>query len=60
MAKSTSTRSFGASKRENHDSTGFYNCRLYNQLQEVVLDDLSEQPLPEFCIDRFSARMPAA
>ncbi|NLJ86817.1 MAG: site-specific DNA-methyltransferase [Firmicutes bacterium] len=56
VAKSTSTRSFGASKRENHDSTGFYNCRLYNQLQEVVLDDLSEQPLPEFCIDRVFCR----
>lgn len=52
MAKHTSTRSFGASKRENHDSSDFYNCRLYDHLDVVELDDLTERQLPENCIDR--------
>lgn len=32
---STRTRSFGSSKRESHDSSGFYNRRLYGAIKET-------------------------
>lgn len=46
MAGGTATRSFGVSKRENHDSSAFYNSKLYDDLQEVVLEDLTVNELP--------------
>jgi len=52
MGTRTSTRSFGASKRENHNSAAFYNSRLYHQLEPVKLDDLSCQEVPEHLLDR--------
>lgn len=52
MGTRTSTRSFGASKRENHDSTVFYSSRLYDQLELVELDDLRHQEVPEDLLDR--------
>ena len=52
MAQGTSTRSFGASKRENHDSSVFYDSKLYDALQEVELKDLTERNLPETCVDQ--------
>ncbi|NMB46552.1 MAG: site-specific DNA-methyltransferase [Firmicutes bacterium] len=52
VAKRTSTRAFGASKRENHDSGAFYDCRLYDRLELVELDDLTERELPEACVDQ--------
>ena len=45
----TSTRSFGASKRENHDSAAFYNSRLYDHLELVELNDLRYQEVPKTC-----------
>lgn len=43
---STRTRSFGSSSRESHDSSSFYNRRLYGSIQEVDLrdEDLNEVP----------------
>lgn len=43
---STRTRSFGSSSRESHDSSSFYNRRLYGSVQEVDLrdEDLNEVP----------------
>ncbi len=52
VAQATSTRSFGASKRENHDSSVFYDSKLYDALQEVELKDLTERNLPETCVDQ--------
>jgi DNA modification methylase len=52
VAKCSSTRSFGSSKRENHDSAAFYDSRLYDQFDLMELDDLAERKLPEECIDR--------
>ena len=52
VAQATSTRSFGASKRENHDSSVFYDSKLYDALQEVELKDLTERNLPETWVDQ--------
>ena len=52
MGTRTSTRSFGASKRENHDSAAFYNSRLYDHLELVELNDLRYQEVPEDLLDR--------
>src|SRR5690554_3064061 len=43
---STRSRSFGSSSRESHDSSSFYNRRLYGSVQEVDLrdEDLNEVP----------------
>ena len=52
MGTGTSTRSFGAGKRENHDSAAFYDSRLYDQLELVELDDLSHQDVPECLLNQ--------
>ncbi|MCK9524956.1 MAG: site-specific DNA-methyltransferase [Limnochordia bacterium] len=36
---STKTRSFGSSTRESHDSSGFYNRRLYSAIQETAFQE---------------------
>ena len=42
----TSTSSFGVSKREGHDSSMYYNSKMYDSL--VSSRDVGiEQPLPE-------------
>lgn len=43
---STKTSEFGVSKRESHDSSGFYKRRLFNQVEEieVQLDQINEFP----------------
>ena len=35
----TRTRSFGSSSREGHDSSGFYNRRLYQGVKEMPIED---------------------
>ena len=52
ISRGTATRSFGVSKRENHDSSAFYDSKLYDNLQEVVLEDLSVNELPSSCVNR--------
>lgn len=46
MKKGTSTRSFGSSKREGHDSSEFYNSNLYKQYEFKEQKKISELPLP--------------
>ena len=58
MGTGTSTRSFGAGKRENHDSAAFYDSRLYDQLELVELDDLSHQDVPECLLNQVFQRQP--
>lgn len=42
----TSTSSFGTSGRFNHDSSKFYNSRLYSEMDNVKLRDYSENQIP--------------
>lgn len=43
----TKTSSFGSSKRENHDSTEFYDSRLYNNLNVKKKASGLENPVPD-------------
>ena len=52
----TSTRSFGAGARENHDSSKFYDSRLYGTLAEGELEDLVVNDLPSALADRIYHR----
>jgi site-specific DNA-methyltransferase (adenine-specific) len=45
--KSTSTSDFGVSKREAHDSSDFYNSKLYAESDEIPLEELEKIPVPE-------------
>ncbi|MDD1776676.1 MAG: site-specific DNA-methyltransferase [Candidatus Helarchaeota archaeon] len=50
--KGSKTSSFGVSKRESHDSTAFYNTKLY---QNAKIDEASaevESPVPPEVLDR--------
>jgi DNA modification methylase len=50
--KGSKTSSFGVSKRESHDSTAFYNSKLY---QNAKIDEAStevESPVPSEVLDR--------
>lgn len=42
----TSTSSFGTSGRINHDSSKFYNSKLYSELENHRVMDYSENPIP--------------
>jgi site-specific DNA-methyltransferase (adenine-specific) len=46
-AKGTATSSFGTSGRINHDSSKFYNSKLYSELGQTKAVDLSENELPK-------------
>lgn len=52
--KRTATRSFGVSKRENHDSSAFYQSRLYEG-QVVESDTGPEQNAPPHVVNRIYA-----
>ena len=50
MAKSTKTSSFGVSGRYSHDSSSFYNSKLYNGLElpkkiEYLQEEISKDLL---------------
>lgn len=49
--KGTTTSAFGVSKRENHDSSSFYNSRLYDGARARV-DVGAEQPAPPEAVNR--------
>jgi DNA modification methylase len=51
--KSTSTSSFGAPGRESHDSSGFYDSRMYSSLQFTEAEERISQPIPPQQVDRF-------
>jgi site-specific DNA-methyltransferase (adenine-specific) len=42
----TSTSSFGTSGRINHDSSKFYNSKLYSELEQNSSTDVHENPFP--------------
>lgn len=48
MSKGTKTSEFGAPKRENHDSTYFYESSMYGEIEDVRTDasDGLENPVP--------------
>jgi len=47
--KSTSTSSFGSAGRSNHDSSSFYESRLYENQQPAKEIEYQETALPETC-----------
>jgi site-specific DNA-methyltransferase (adenine-specific) len=48
----TSTSSFGTSGRINHDSSKFYNSKLYSELENNQVLDYSENTIPSEFINR--------
>jgi modification methylase len=48
----TSTSSFGTSGRVNHDSSKFYNSKLYSELDSVKLVDYSVNLIPNEYVNR--------
>lgn len=49
----TETSSFGTSGRINHDSSKFYNSKLYSELKSKKITDQSENILPDDCVNKF-------
>lgn len=52
MKNGTKTSSFGVSRRANHDSSKFYNSKLYKKQNKKEVEDFKENPLPQSIIDR--------
>lgn len=50
--KGTESSSFGTSGRINHDSTKFYNSKLYSSLEAKVVEDKTENILPKEYINK--------
>jgi len=42
----TETSAFGTNGRINHDSTKFYNSKLYSSLEQKTIEDKTENQLP--------------
>lgn len=53
MKKGTTTSSFGTNGRINHDSSKFYNSRLYSTLEEKKVVDTIENKLPDELENKF-------
>lgn len=53
--KSTSTSSFGVSKREGHDASAFYESNIYNGIELTEIAGHTVNPVPEEYIDRIFA-----
>jgi DNA modification methylase len=53
MKKGTTTSSFGTNGRINHDSSKFYNSRLYSTLEEKKVVDTMENKLPDEYENKF-------
>ncbi|MHA2504179.1 MAG: DNA-methyltransferase [Candidatus Kariarchaeaceae archaeon] len=51
MKKGTSTRSFGSSKRERHDSSVFYESNLYQEYSFREEKNIQETPLPHSLVN---------
>jgi len=51
ISKGTSSSSFGTNGRINHDSSKFYNSKLYNTLDKVIEVDITENKLPKELIN---------
>ncbi len=50
--KGTETSNFGTKGRVNHNSSGFYNSRLYNELKENTNPDKAENDFPDEFINK--------
>ena len=50
--KKTKTSNFGVNGRESHDSTNFYNSKLYNNINTKELVDGKENPLPNKILNK--------
>ncbi|MCK9280732.1 MAG: site-specific DNA-methyltransferase [Melioribacteraceae bacterium] len=48
----TSTSSFGTNGRINHDSSKFYNSKLYSELDEKIIVDTIENELPNEFVNK--------
>lgn len=48
----TTTSSFGTNGRINHDSSKFYNSKLYSNLENIEVENKTENPLPEKFINK--------
>jgi len=53
MKKGTTTSSFGTKGRINHDSSRFYNSKLYSTLEGEKVVDKTENKLPEEYLNKF-------
>lgn len=49
----TTTSSFGTNARINHDSSKFYNSKLYSSLEEKKVVDKTENKLPDKFVNKF-------
>lgn len=47
MKKGTSTTNFGSTSRINHDSSEYYDSKLYNAIQIIECDEIHENILPK-------------
>lgn len=52
IKKGTETSSFGTSGRINHDSTKFYNSKLYSTLDKKEIGDKTENELPKEYVNK--------
>ena len=52
LVKNTKTSSFGISERSNHDSSGFYNSRLYNGFNLPKKIDFLYEKIPDESINK--------
>lgn len=50
----TETSSFGTNGRINHDSTKFYNSKLYSSLEAKEIEDKTEQDLPKEYLNKIN------
>ena len=53
LKKGTETSAFGTNGRINHDSSRFYNSKLYSTLKTKEIEDKAERKLPEELINKF-------
>jgi len=48
----TETSAFGTNGRINHDSTKFYNSKLYSSLEQKIIEDKTENQLPSALVNK--------
>ena len=53
ITKGTETSAFGTNGRINHDSSRFYNSKLYSTLEFKEIEDKTERKMPEELVNKF-------
>ncbi len=53
LKKGTESSAFGTNGRINHDSSRFYNSKLYSTLKTKEIEDKAERKLPEELVNKF-------